>query len=129
MDLPDPTRKLDEVRFHQKAPKRTFLTRREADVLLGAIEKRASDETGDGADGGVPAARRREAKRALAARDHAAFSAMIYAGLRIEETTALTVEDLSFARGSEEVRVSRGKATRSGSSRWDRGSDDRCAAT
>jgi site-specific recombinase XerC len=49
--------------------------------------------------------------RALAARDHAAFSAMIYAGLRIEETTALTVDDLSFsrarARGAEEVRVAR----------------------
>lgn len=35
LDLPDPTRRLDEVRFHQKAPKRSFLTRREADVLLG----------------------------------------------------------------------------------------------
>lgn len=42
LDLPDPTRRLDEVRFHQKAPKRSFLTRREADVLLGAMEKRAS---------------------------------------------------------------------------------------
>ncbi len=81
LDLPDPTRRLDEVRFHQKAPKRTFLTRREADVLLGAIERRASGEEpveaeGD-ANGGVRAARRREAKRALAARDQAAFSAMI----------------------------------------------------
>ncbi len=28
-------------------------------------------------------------KAALAARDHAAFSVMVYAGLRIEETTAL----------------------------------------
>lgn len=35
LDLPDPTRRLDEVRFHQKVPTRTFLTRREADVLLG----------------------------------------------------------------------------------------------
>lgn len=42
LDLPDPTRRLDEMRFHQKAPKRAFLTRREADVLLGAIEKVAS---------------------------------------------------------------------------------------
>ncbi len=33
----------------------------------------------------------------MAARDHAAFSAMIYAGLRIEETTALVLEDLSPA--------------------------------
>jgi site-specific recombinase XerD len=35
LDLPDPTRSLDEVRFHQKAPKRAYLTCREADVLLG----------------------------------------------------------------------------------------------
>ncbi|MBA2619304.1 MAG: site-specific integrase, partial [Rubrobacter sp.] len=122
LDLPDPTRRLDEVRFHQKAPKRTFLTRREADVLLGAIEKRVSGEepaeaeesAGGTADAnrGVRAARRRRVTRAIAARDHAAFSAMIYAGLRIEETTALTVEDLSFARGGEEVRVARGKGNK-----------------
>ena len=115
LDLPDPTRRLDEVRFHQKAPKRTFLTRREADVLLGAMEKAAGHEGGHAAGGGtagVRAARRREAVRAIAARDHAAFSAMIYAGLRIEETTALTVDDLSFARGSEEVRVARGKGNK-----------------
>ena len=49
---------------------------------------------------------------ALAARDHAAFSAMVYAGLRIEETTALTLGDLSFARGEEEVRVARGKGNK-----------------
>ncbi len=70
LDLPDPTRRLDEVRFHQKAPKRTFLSRREADVLLGAIERRAAvQEEADesvGSDGtwgdnaGVRAARRRE---------------------------------------------------------------------
>ncbi len=116
LDLPDPTRRLDEVRFHQKAPKRTFLTRREAGVLLGAMEKRASDageDVPENAAGDAPAARgRREAIRALAARDHAAFSIMIYAGLRIEETTALTVEDLSFARGSEEVRVAKGKGNK-----------------
>ena len=58
------------------------------------------------------AARRREVKRTLAARDHAAFSAMVYAGLRIEEATALTVGDLSFARGSEEVRVAKGKGNK-----------------
>jgi integrase/recombinase XerD len=116
LDLPDPTRRLDEVRFHQKAPKRAFLTRREADVLLGAMEKRASGQdagdavTEDAAN--VRAARRREVRRALAARDHAAFSTMIYAGLRIEETTALTVDDLSLARGAEEVRVARGKGNK-----------------
>ena len=37
---------------------------------------------------------------------------MIYAGLRIEETTALTVDDLYFARGAEEVRVARGKGNK-----------------
>ncbi len=50
LDLPDPTRRLDEVRFHQKAPKRSFLTRREADVLLGAIEKKASGAVDDAAE-------------------------------------------------------------------------------
>ncbi len=116
LDLPDPTRRLDEVRFHQKAPKRTFLTRREADVLLGAMERRASDageDVTENASGDARAARgRRQVIRALAARDHAAFSTMIYAGLRIEETTALTVDDLSFARGSEEVRVAKGKGNK-----------------
>ena len=116
LDLPDPTRRLDEVRFHQKAPKRTFLTRREADVLLGTMEKAAADHEGEEAVGGdtagVRAARQREVARAITARDHAAFSTMIYAGLRIEETTALTVDDLSFARGSEEVRVARGKGNK-----------------
>ena len=117
LDLPDPTRRLDEVRFHQKAPKRAFLTRREADVLLGAIEKVASGQLADVAENQVAgedvrAARRREVKKALAARDHAAFSCMIYAGLRIEEATALMLEDLSFARGAEEVRVARGKGNK-----------------
>ncbi len=116
LELPDPTRRLDEVRFHQKAPKRTFLTRREADVLLGAMEKRASGQDAEDAatedSANVRAARRREVTQALAARDHAAFSTMIYAGLRIEETTALTVDDLSFARGAEELRVAKGKGNK-----------------
>ncbi len=38
------SRRLDEVRFLQKAPKRTFLTRREADMLLGAIDRRTSGQ-------------------------------------------------------------------------------------
>lgn len=127
LDLTDPTRKLDEVRFHQKAPKRSFLTRREADMLLGAMEKateeasqevaeHASDSVESASDnsgtGSARSARQREMAKALAARDHAAFSTMIYAGLRIEETTALTVDDLSFARGAEEVRVARGKGNK-----------------
>ena len=37
---------------------------------------------------------------------------MIYAGLRIEETRALLTGDVSFARGEEEVRVSRGKGNK-----------------
>ncbi len=37
---------------------------------------------------------------------------MIYAGLRIEEATSLTVGDLSFTRGEEEVRVARGKGNK-----------------
>jgi hypothetical protein len=49
---------------------------------------------------------------ALALRDHAAFSVMVYAGLRIEEATLLGVEDLSFTRGAEEVRVARGKGNK-----------------
>ena len=121
MTFPIPTRRLDEVRFHQKAPKRAFLTRREADVLLGAIEKVASGQVVDATEdqaagssigGDVRAVCRREVKKALAARDHAAFSCMIYAGLRIEEATALTLEDLFFARGAEEVRVAHGKGNK-----------------
>ena len=61
---------------------------------------------------GVHEARRRALSGALAARDHAAFSAMIYAGLRIEETTALTLEDLSFARSEEQIRVAKGKGNK-----------------
>ncbi len=117
MKLPDPTSDLDEMRFHQRAPKRSYLTKREAEMLLSPIAnqamqdtnviKEAGEETGD-----IKTQRRRVIARVLAARDHAAFSAMIYAGLRIEETTALTLEDLSFVRGEEEVRVARGKGNK-----------------
>ncbi len=115
--LLDPIEDLDEVRFHQRAPKRSYLTRREAEMLLSPIATAASQVTEDttppaGKDGDLRAARRRAVARALAARDHAAFSAMVYAGLRIEETTALTVEELSFSRGEEEVRVARGKGNK-----------------
>src|SRR5215207_7473277 len=113
LEVPDPTRTLDEVRFHTGVPKRSYLTKREAEILLSSMDKQVTDvsNTDDGSIG-VPEARRRAVAGALAARDHAAFSAMIYAGLRIEETTALTVEDLSFARGEEEVRVARGKGNK-----------------
>src|SRR5215212_12037552 len=113
MKLPDPTTDLDEVRFHQKAPKRSYLTKREADILLSTIGRQVTNEPNEGAGiSSVREERRRALAGALAARDYAAFSAMIYAGLRIEETTALKVEDLSFARGEEEVRVARGKGNK-----------------
>src|SRR5829696_239939 len=113
MKLPDPTTDLDEVHFHQKAPKRSYLTKREADILLSTIGREVTNESNE--DAGISSVREEQHRTlavALAARDHAAFSAMIYAGLRIEETTALTLEDLSFVRGEEEVRVARGKGNK-----------------
>jgi integrase/recombinase XerD len=113
LEVPDPTRTLDEVRFHSGAPKRSYLTKREAEILLSSIEKQATDASNETEEiSSVSESRRRTAAAALAARDHAAFSAMIYAGLRIEETTALTVEGLSFARGEEKVRVAKGKGNK-----------------
>jgi integrase/recombinase XerD len=113
LEVPDPTRTLDEVRFHSSTPKRSYLTKREAEILLSSIEKQATDASSETEEiSSVSETRRRTAAAALAARDHAAFLAMIYAGLRIEETTALTLEDLSFTRGEEEVRVARGKGNK-----------------
>src|SRR5215204_4964822 len=102
LEVPDPTRTLDEVRFNSGAPKRNYLTKREAEILLSSMDKQATDVSiTDGTSVGAPQAQRRALAAVLAARDHGAFSAMIYAGLRIEETTALAVEDLSFVRGAE----------------------------
>src|SRR5215218_310121 len=113
LEVPDSTRTLEEVRFHSGAPKRNYLTKREAEILLSSRDKQETDVSGtDGTSAGVAQARRRALAGALAARDHAAFSAMIYAGLRIEETTALAVDDLSFSRGEEETRVARGKGNK-----------------
>jgi integrase/recombinase XerD len=113
LEVPDPTRTLDEVRFHTSAPKRNYLTKREAEILLSSMDKQVTDASSVGEENlGVHEVRRRALSGALAARDHAAFSAMIYAGLRIEETTALTLEDLSFARGEEQIRVARGKGNK-----------------
>jgi integrase/recombinase XerD len=113
LEVPDPTRTLDEVRFHQGAPKRSYLTKREAEILLSSIDRQATNESNtDEGSFGIPEAPRRVLASVLAARDHAAFSAMIYAGLRIEETTALKVEDLSFSRSEEAVRISRGKGNK-----------------
>jgi integrase/recombinase XerD len=113
LEVPDPTRTLDEVRFHQGSPKRSYLTKREAEILLSSIDRQATNESNtDEGSFGIPEAPRRVLASVLAARDHAAFSAMIYAGLRIEETTALKVEDLSFSRSEEEVRVAKGKGNK-----------------
>jgi site-specific recombinase XerD len=113
----NPLEDLDEVRFRQRAPKRQYLTKREAEMLLSPITQQATEGTEPGnrpaASSADPRAARKLAfGRALAARDHAAFSAMVYAGLRIEETTSLTLKDLSFSRGEEEVRVARGKGNK-----------------
>ncbi|MDP9474477.1 MAG: tyrosine-type recombinase/integrase [Actinomycetota bacterium] len=113
LELADPTRTLDEVRFRSSAPKRTYLTKREAEILLSSMDNQVIE--GSRASEDEPGAREgrgRTLSGALAARDHAAFSAMIYAGLRIEETTALAVEDISFGRGEEEVRVAKGKGNK-----------------
>ncbi len=113
LEVPDPTRTLDEVRFHSSVPKRNYLTKREAEILLSSMDKQATDASSMGEENlGIGEARKRALSRALAARDHAASSAMIYAGLRIEETTALTLEDVSFSRGEEEVRVAKGKGNK-----------------
>jgi integrase/recombinase XerD len=113
LEVPDPTRTLDEVRFHSPAPKRSYLTKREAEILLSSMESQATAVSSAREENlGIQEARRRALAGALAARDHAAFSAMIYAGLRIEETTALTVEGLSFSRGEEHIRVAKGKGNK-----------------
>jgi integrase/recombinase XerD len=110
--VPDPTEELDEWRFHEKAPRRSYLTEREAGMLLTTIEHAAGEakEAAGGRErrGGRPPA----VLSALARRDHAAFSVMLYAGLRIEEAAALRVEDLHFTRGAEAVRVARGKGNK-----------------
>jgi integrase/recombinase XerD len=117
LKVANPFEGLDEVRFHQRSSKRSYLTKREAETLLSPIAQQATFDTSesDGADADAAdprAARKLAVGRALGARDHAAFSAMIYAGLRIEETTSLTLGDLSFSRGEEEVRVARGKGNK-----------------
>ncbi|QIN81119.1 tyrosine-type recombinase/integrase (plasmid) [Rubrobacter marinus] len=118
----DPTAALDDVRFHEKAPRRSYLTEREAGMLFAEIEKgaeealrgSADEAAGAGAAAGKKPGRGRDplVLEALALRDHAAFSVMVYAGLRIEEAASLRVEDLSFSRGAEEVRVARGKGNK-----------------
>ncbi len=113
MKLADPTLDLDEARFHSAAPKRSYLTKQEAGILLSTVEKQATNESNTKNETrSVKEARRRVLAGVLAARDHAAFCVMIYAGLRIEEATSLTIGDLSFIRGGEEIRVARGKGNK-----------------
>src|SRR5215204_1284532 len=52
-EVPDPTRTLDEVRFHSGAPKRSYLTKREAEILLSSMDKQATNvsDTDEGSFG------------------------------------------------------------------------------
>ena len=111
LKLPNPMDDLDEVRFRQVAPKRLYLTKTEAGILFSAID-RAAEAAPEAIPDGRPPSRRALLAPVLAARDHAAFSAMVYAGLRIEEAANLAVEDLDLSRGAEEVRVARGKGNK-----------------
>ncbi len=111
LKLPNPFDDLDEVRFRQAAPKRLYLTKAEAGRLFSAIDRAAEAPPGLG-PGGSPPPWRALVAPVLAARDHAAFSAMVYAGLRIEEVADLTLTDLDFSRGGEEVRVAKGKGNK-----------------
>ncbi|QIN81057.1 tyrosine-type recombinase/integrase (plasmid) [Rubrobacter marinus] len=106
----NPAAALNDVRFRRRAPKRTYLTEREAGRLLAAAEREAKEAKEAATSAGDARARRAaEARRLRALRDHAAISAMLYAGLRIEEAAGLMRKDLRFdERGDDEVLV-RGK--------------------
>src|SRR5829696_7936506 len=45
LQLPDPTRTLDEMRLHSSAPKRSYLTKREAEILLSSIDGQVTNES------------------------------------------------------------------------------------
>ncbi len=106
----NPTAALSDVRFRRRAPKRTHLTEREAGRLLAAAEREAKEAKAAGAGAKDARARRAaEARRLRALRDHAAISAMLYAGLRIEEASGLTLEDLRFDDGGDDEVLVRGK--------------------
>src|SRR5215217_7827029 len=60
LEVPDPTRTLEEVRFHQGSPKRSYLTKREAEILLSSIGRQATNESNtDEGSFGIPEAPRR----------------------------------------------------------------------
>jgi site-specific recombinase XerD len=106
----NPAAALNDVRFRRRAPKRTHLTEREAGRLLAVAEREAKEAKADGAGARDARARRAsEARRLRALRDHAAISAMLYAGLRIEEAAGLTREDLRFGDGGDDEVLVRGK--------------------
>ena len=63
MKLSDPTSDLDEVRFHQRAPKRSYLTKREAEILLSTIDRQATIPSSDAA--AASSAREARLKRSL----------------------------------------------------------------
>lgn len=111
LKLENPFADLDEVRFRQRARKRLYLTKTEAGILFSAIDRAAEASPEPPPGGGRPSFRALVAP-VLAARDHAAFSAMVYAGLRIEEAADLGIEDLDFSRGAEEIRVAHGKGNK-----------------
>src|SRR5918994_7932486 len=46
LEVADPTRTLDEVRFHSAAPKRSYLTTREAEIILSSMDKQVTDVSG-----------------------------------------------------------------------------------
>lgn len=106
----NPAAALNDVRFKRRAPKRTHLTEREAGRLLAAAEREAKEAKAAGAGAKDARARRAaEARQLRALRDHAAISAMLYAGLRIEEASGLTREDLRFGDAGDDEVLVRGK--------------------
>jgi site-specific recombinase XerD len=60
LEVPDPTRTLDEVRFHSPVTKRSYLTKREAEILLSSMDKQVTDasNTDEGSIGILEARRR-----------------------------------------------------------------------
>ncbi len=106
----NPAAALSDVRFRRRVPKRTHLSQREAGRLLTAAEREAKEAKAAGTAAKDARARRAsEARRLRALRDHAAISAMLYAGLRIEEAAGLTREDLRFGDAGDDEVLVRGK--------------------
>lgn len=106
----NPAAALGDVRFRRRAPKRTHLTEREAGRLLAAAEREAKEAKDAAASAKDARARRAaEARRLRALRDHTTISAMLYAGLRIEEASRLERGDLRFGPDGDDEILVRGK--------------------